>query len=116
MLTIFKKSERNLNATQMLSVFRQMNYQTKHIGEFDKWKEANGIKYQAKINVYQINMDDKIAYVMADNFDRFMNPFTEDKKEIMNWLKEKGYKTDKQWYMEDCGMTEDLWNEWNKGE
>jgi hypothetical protein len=34
-------------------------------------------------------------------------------KELVKHYTEKGYKTDKKFYTEELGMSEEAWNEWN---
>lgn len=116
MLEIIKVSERKMKASEYFSVFRKCGWKTNHLGEYDKWKDlSDGGRLQVKINVYEIiDNNEKKSYAMVDTLGRIMNPFVLDKEEIYNWLKEKGYKPDKQWYMEDFGMSEELWEEWNK--
>ena len=114
-MKLFKKSERGLKVADMLHTFRECGYTTRHIGEWCRWKEIEYGRIQVKINVYEIKNPQKTAYMVGDTLGRVAAQLTEDKQDVMNWLAEHGYKTDKQWYIEDCGMDEDTWNEWNEG-
>ena len=120
MLEILKKSERKMNASEMLSVFRKCGWQTKGLGRYMKWKDLpDGSRLSVHIDVYQITDNTEkhlTSYVMADTLGRFMHSLTLDKTEIFNWLKEKGYKPEKKWWLEDGGMTEEVWNAWNSNE
>jgi hypothetical protein len=120
MLEILKKSERKMNASEMLSVFRKCGWQTKGLGRYMKWKDLpDGSRLSVHIDVYQITDNTEkhlTSYVMADTLGRFMHNLTLDKTEIFNWLKEKGYKPEKKWWLEDGGMTEEVWNAWNSNE
>ena len=115
MLTILKKSERSLKSNEMIRMFKQLGYSIKNLGEYDKWKDlSDGGRLQVKITVYKItDTEGKIFYMMVDTLGRIMNQFTQDKNEVFDWLKEKGYKPEKQWYLEDYGMSEETWNAWN---
>lgn len=50
---------------------------------------------------------------MADTLGNIMCPLTPNKQDIMDWLRDKGYKTDKEFYIGN-GMSEDTWNAWNE--
>lgn len=114
MLEIIKKSERKLDAVTMLKVFRDVGYKTIHIGEWDKWKNGSFGKYQVKVNVYCIiKPDNEEGYIMSDTLGNFMCPITPNKQDIMDWLRDKDYKTDKEFYTGN-GMSEDTWNAWNE--
>lgn len=118
MIEIIKMKDRTLDASLAFKAMRDCGWKTKHIGEFDKWKDScNGVRRQAKVDLYEIiTTDSKKAYVLVDTFGKVMHSLNPDKQEVMNWLKDNGYKKDKDWYIEDCGMTEDTWNKWNQAE
>lgn len=114
-MKLYAKENRMVQASDMLNAMREAGYETKHIGEWDRWKELRvGGRLQVKIDVYEIKNEMMTAYLVSDTLGKVAAPLTEDKQEIMDWLKEKGYKTDKQWYLEDYGMDEEAWEEWNK--
>lgn len=74
------------------------------------------------VTVFEITMDNRKfggdvvkAYCMKDSLGMEMQKsLTTDLEEIKKWLDEKGYKTTKRFYTEDCGMSEETWEEWNK--
>lgn len=114
-MKLYAKDERKAETSSMLKVMRECGYSTKHVGEWDRWKEMSiGGRLQVKIDVYEVKNDVITAYLVSDTLGRVAAPLTEDKQEVMDWLEDKGYKTDKQWYMEDYGMDEETWEEWNK--
>ena len=124
MLQLLKRKERVLKVSTFLQTMRQMQAETKEIGEYTKWKElSDGSRLSVSVTVYKVTVDtrkfggDKInvCYSMKDSLGFEMQKvLTEDLEEIKTWLKEKGYKTTKQFYLEDCGMNEETWEEWNK--
>lgn len=124
MLELLKRSERTIKVKSFLSTMRAIGNKTREIEEFKKWKElSDGSRITMSITVFEIAVDQSkfggngIAkvYCMEDTLGMEMQKsFTNDLNEIKRWLKEKGYKTVKRFYIEDCGMTEETWEEWNK--
>ena len=124
MLQLLKRKERTLKVSNFLQTMRQMQGETKEIGEYTKWKElSDGSRLSVSVTVYEVTIDErkfggnkvKTAYCMKDSLGFEMQKvLTEDLEEIKTWLKEKGYKTVKQFYLEDYGMSEEMWEEWNK--
>lgn len=124
MLQLLKRKERALKVSTFLQTMRQMQAETKEIGEYTKWKElSDGSRLSVSVTVYKVTVDtrkfggDKVntLYCMKDSLGFEMQKvLTEDLEEIKTWLKEKGYKTTKQFYLEDYGMDEGTWEEWNK--
>ena len=113
-MKLYKKAERNLKVSAILKSFREIGYKTRHIGEWDRWKElSDGGRLQVKIDVYEVKNDIMTCYMLGDTLGRVAAPLTEDKADVMAWLQEHGYKICKRWHIEDAGMTEELWNEWN---
>ena len=113
-MKLYKKADRKLNVANMLKAFKDCGFRSKHIGEWDKWKDLyDGGRLQVKIDVYEIKNEDVTSYMIGDTLGRVAAPLVSDKEEVMDWLKEHGYKRDKQWYMEDYGMDESTWNYWN---
>lgn len=124
MLQLLKRKERFLKVSTFLQTMRQFNNKTEEIGEYTKWKElSDGSRLAVSVTVYKVTVDErkyggnkvKTAYCMKDSLGFEMQKvLTEDLEEIKTWLKEKGYKTTKQFYLEDYGMSEETWEEWNK--
>lgn len=113
-MKLYKKAERNLKVSATLKAFREIGYKTRHVGEWDRWKElSDGGRLQVKIDVYEVKNDIMTCYMLGDTLGRVAAQLTEDKADVMAWLQEHGYKTCKRWHIEDAGMTEELWNEWN---
>lgn len=124
MLQLLKRKERHLKVSKFLQTMRQLKAETKEIGEYKKWKElSDGSRLSVSITVYSVKLNTEkygvknttICYCMEDSLGMEMqNVLTENLEEIKTWLKEKGYKTTKQFYLEDCCMSEETWEEWNK--
>lgn len=113
-MKLYKKAERALKVVAMLKTFKETGYKTRHIGEWDRWKELpDGGRLQVKIDVYEVKNDMITCYMLGDTLGRVAAQLTEDKADVMAWLQEHGYKTCKRWHIEEAGMSEELWNEWN---
>lgn len=115
-MEIYKGSERVLHIDSMLSALKETidGFESKQIGEWCKWEELTcGGKLQVKMTIYECKCNGKNIYTMADGLGRVAMTFSEDKAGIITWLKDHGYKRDKQWYLEDYGMSEETWNAWN---
>lgn len=113
-MKLYKKSERILKVSATLKAFKEIGYKTRHIGEWDRWKElSNGGRMQVKIDVYEVKNDTMTCYMLGDTLGRVAAQLTEDKADVMAWLQEHGYKTCKRWHIEEAGMSEELWNVWN---
>lgn len=116
-MELIKKSERGLKASLMLKTFRSMGGKTKQVGEFKKWKELPDGRISVSMNVYEIEgVDEMKCYLLEDTLGRVCAPLTYDKAEVLGWLKEHGYKTVHDFYIQDCGMTEETWKVWNSEE
>ena len=116
-MKLYAKAERTIRTNVMLSAFKKADFTVRRIGEWDKWKELSiGGRLQVKMTVYEIKNDMITAYLLSDTLERVAAPLADSKQEVLDWLKEKGYKPEKQWYMQDYGMSEETWNEWNNAE
>lgn len=113
-MKLYKMSERTIKATPMLAAYRASGFKTTDMGRWCKWKELDYGRIQVKFDVYRVVNDMITVYLMCDSLDRVAAPMTESKEEVLGWLKEHGYKPEKQWYIEDYGMDEETWEEWNK--
>ena len=94
-----------------------MNAKVREVGEFKKWKELwNGDRISVTITVYEIKNELKTVYLLEDTLGRLCADLQENKAEVMEWLKDKGYKTAHKFYTEECGMSEETWKAWNSEE
>ncbi len=113
-MKLFKKAERVLKVNNAIAAFKGNGFTVKEVGTWCKWKDLGDYGLlQVKMDVYEVKNDTMTFYIIGDSLDRVAAPVIENKKEIMDWLKEHGYKTEKKWYMEDYGMDESTWNYWN---
>jgi hypothetical protein len=114
-MKLYKKSERKMNIYDFKKAMKAGGFEAKSIGEYRKWKELHDGRVSVRMTIYEISRGGVAeGYVLADVLDRVACQIILNKQEVLDWIKEHGYKTDKQFYMEDMGMSEELWNEWNK--
>lgn len=114
-MKLYKKSERHMNVYKTLAGFRKCGMTTAELGRWKKWKELrDGGRLSVRIDVFELRLNNQVqGYIVGDTLGKVAAPIVLDKQEVLDWLKEKGYKPEKQWEMEENGMTEELWNEWN---
>lgn len=76
-------------------------------------RESCNCRIEYRYNIYEISTQfGKMAVAFHDGINRLQYQ-ANDAKELIEFLVSKGYKTSKKFYMEECGMSEELWNEWN---
>lgn len=114
-MKLYKKSERHMRAESCLEGFRKFGMTTASIGRWKKWKELrDGGRVSVHIDVFELKDKNQVqGYLIGDTLGKVAAPIVLDKQEVLDWLKDKGYKTEKQWYLEDNGMDEETWDEWN---
>ena len=114
-MKLFKKNERSLNASHMRATFRKCGYTVIKVGTYCKWKDLpDGGRLQVELTIYRLECPGgQTCYMVEDALGRVATELQIDKAEVMDWLEEHGYKTEKRWYLEDYGMSEETWAEWN---
>lgn len=115
MLKIYKVSERVLKVSLMIKALKDIGSEVKQLGEFMKWKELDdGSRLSVSMTLYQIKTSDRVAYFFSDVLGRLACEAFLDVNDGYDWLRKHGYKTDHDFYIQDYGMTEETWQEWNK--
>lgn len=77
---------------------------------------SRGARVEYRMNLYEVATETtKMAVAFHDGMNKLIYNAA-DGKELMAFLKAEGFKTSKKFYMEDCGMTEELWNQWNSND
>lgn len=85
----------------------------KKFPQLHKMVEKEYCRIEYRYNIYEISTQHgKMAVAFHDGLNRIQYQ-ADNAKELIKFLTDKGYKTSKKFYTEDCGMSEDLWNEWN---
>lgn len=118
MFTVTKSADRLIKTQIFINSVKTgaPQIQFKTIDRFIKWKELDGgSKVSVKFDLIRLyNTDNKAtAYILSDSLDRLACIAHPDLEEIRTWLTKHGYKPEKDFYIQDYGMSEETWNEWN---
>ncbi len=116
MMKMIKRSERTIKARHMIAGFKNFGGESKLIGEYSKWKElSDGSRLQVSYEIYSVSgvANSQTFYFMSDVLGNVASVATYDLGEVLEWLKNHGYKTTHDWYIQDYGMSEEVWQEWN---
>lgn len=125
MIELLKMSERKLNGFQCKKDFEEVGAKTKNLGTWKKWKTLKGGHDRITVSVTVIEVHlcfngfcakyDNVFYLLIDSLDKIMTKgYPKDFLDVEQWLREKGYKTEHDFYTQDYGMSEDDWIEWNR--
>ena len=117
-MELIKKSERNLKTQDVFNTWKALGATFENEGRFMKWKEVSNGRLAVKFDVYKVrivNKDfniDTTSYIFSDTLDRIAFNGYASYGEICDWLKEHGYKSEKNFYIEEQRMSEESYNEW----
>ena len=114
-MKLLKKSERKMHRDRYAIAMKAGGMELKRVAEFKKWKELHDGRVSVSLTIHEITFHGQTqGYILTDSLERVATQIILNKQEIVEWLKEHGYKTDKDFYREDMGMSEETWEEWNK--
>lgn len=113
-----KRKDRVLKSSGFAAGVKAVGGTVRTIGEYSKWHELRDGSGRIQVTldiveVYIPSADVKKAYYLRDTFGYMASIVCGDLKEVKQWLTDHGYKTIKQWYIEDNGMSEETWKIWN---
>lgn len=117
-----KRSERILKATAFNVGLKLAGGVVREIAEYSKWHELQngeyaGCRTQVKMFIVKADMSKVsgiVGYFLKDSMGMVASDIVTDINDIKHWLDDHGYKTIHDWYVQDCGMSEETWKEWNK--
>lgn len=117
-----KRSERILKATAFNTGLKSIGIVVKEVAEYSKWHELQsgehaGNRVQIKMLIVKVDMskvNGSIGYYLKDSMGMVASDIVTDINDIKRWLDDHGYKTIHDWYVQDYGMDEETWKEWNK--
>ena len=117
-----KRSERILEAAAFNVGLKSIGGVVREIAEYSKWHELQsgehtGSKVQIKMFIVKVDIskvNGSIGYYLKDSMGMVASDIVTDINDIKHWLDDHGYKTIHDWYVQDCGMSEETWKEWNK--
>lgn len=109
-----KRPDRFIKAAALTKTMKDAGGIVKEIAEYSKWRNLNdGSRIQMTLIVIKMANLGNTAYILKDNLGMLASYPTQDLNEIKAFLAEHGFKPIKDWYLQDCGMTEETWNAWN---
>ena len=113
-MTYIKRSERFIKAANFTKPIKDNGGTVREVGEYAKWKNIDeDSKIQVRFTILEMNVNGNKGYILKDNMGMVACYPTQDVNELKSFLEEKGFKPIKDWYIQDCGMSEETWKEWN---
>ena len=117
----FKRSERILKAAVFNAGMKSAGGVAKEVAEYSKWHELQngyhaGSRIQVKMFIMKADLskvNGTVGYYLKDDMGMVASEIVVDINDIKRWLVDHGYKTVHDWYIQDCGMSEETWREWN---
>lgn len=117
----FKRSERIMKAAAFNAGIKSAGGVVKEVAEYSKWHELQngdytGSRIQVKMFIVKVNLskvNGNVGYYLNDDMGMIASDITLDINDIKRWLVDHGYKAIHDWYVQDCGMSEETWREWN---
>lgn len=114
-MNYIKRADRFIKASAMTKVIKDAGGTAKEIAEYSKWHNINeGSRIQVTLIIIKMEANGNTAYILKDNLGMLASYPTTDLDELKSFLTDKGFKPIKDWYLQDCGMTEETWNTWNQ--
>lgn len=116
-----KRSERILKAAALNAGLKSAGGVVREVAEYSKWHELQsginaGSRVQIKMFIMKADLSKVsgvIGYYLKDDMGMIASDLVTDINDIKHWLADHGYKTIHDWYVQDCGMSEETWHEWN---
>lgn len=112
-MNYIKRSERLIRMANFSKAIKDAGGVVREIGEYTKWKHVSNGKLQVTFTIIEMKNAGNVGYVLKDNLGMVASLVTNDIDELKSFLAEKGFKPIKDWYIQDCGMSEETWREWN---
>ena len=114
-MNYIKRKDRCVKASAMTKVIKDSGGSAKEIAEYSKWHNINeGSRIQVTLKIIRMEANGNVGYILEDNLGMLASYVTNDLDEVKTFLTDHGFKPIKEWYLQDCGMTEETWNAWNQ--
>ena len=114
-MVLIEKAKRTMKVQNYFNDLKTLGANIVNKGEYKKWKQLSDGRMSVTLTVYKVELNFQSVqdefYVISDTLDKVAFNGKIEEKEIIKWLEEKGYKTEKEFYLSN-GMTEELYNEW----
>jgi hypothetical protein len=114
MMNILKKDQylpMSLQGT--IDQFKKTGWNVKIRVELHKMVEVSMGRIEKRLVFLEIKNDELTSYMVFWHGMNKVVGMGDSLKELVKHYTEKGYKTDKKFYTEELGMSEETWNEWN---
>lgn len=117
-MELIKKSERKIKVQNAFNTWKTLGATIENEGRYMKWKEVSNGRMSVKFDIYKVKVVNKdfnlnsVFYVFSDTLDRVAFSDCASWGEVSDWLKKYGYKTEKDFYIQDQGMSEEAYEEW----
>lgn len=114
-MKLIEKAKRTIRTQDYFNNLKILGANIVNKGEYKKWKQLSDDKMSVTLTVYKVNfqsVQDEF-FVISDTLGKVAFNDRIEEKEIIKWLEEKGYKTEKEFHLEN-GMSEELYDEWCK--
>lgn len=108
-----KRNERFFKASVFAKNVKEVGGTVREVEEYSKWKELDHGRIQVQFRIIEFTTQVGKSYLMEDDLGFVACQVTPDLNEIKNFLTKNGFKPTKDWYIQDCGMSEETWKEWN---
>lgn len=109
-----KRSDRFIKTTAFTKPIRDNGGKVREVAEYAKWHNIDECsKVQVGFIILEIAVNGNKAYILKDSFGMMASYPTQDLTEMKVFLIGKGFKPIKDWYIQECGMSEETWKEWN---
>ena len=116
-----KRSERILKADAFNAGLKSVGGVVEEVAEYSKWHELqNGInagsRIQFKMFIMKADLSKiggPVGYYLKDGMGMVASDVVVNVNDVKDWLVGHSYKTVHDWYIQDCGMSEETWREWN---
>ena len=104
----------DISEAMYIKSLKEAGLSVKRFPQLHKMVEKADYSIEYAYNTYEVSTElgRKTAIAFLDGLNRLQYQ-ADNAKELMKFLADKGYKTSKKFYMEDLGMSEESWNEWN---
>ena len=103
-----------INEGMYIKSSKEAGMNVKSFPQLHKMVKKRNYNIEHTYNIYEVSSE--LGKKMAIAFRCGLNCIqyqADNAKELTKFLTDKGYETSKKFYMEEFGMSEESWNEWN---
>jgi hypothetical protein len=114
-MKLIEKAKRTMRTQGYFNTLKTLGAKITYKGTYKKWKELNNGRMTVSFTVYKVNLNfqsvQDVFFVISDTLGRVAFNEKIEEQEIIKWLEENGYKTEKEFLLSN-GMTEETYKEW----